>query len=609
MSTLETDRLESRAAGGGLRSVLDRAFACVERAGMEGRADALRLCELGRRLGEERLQIAVLGQFKRGKSTFLNALLAEDLLPTAVVPLTAVPVYLEHGARPLLRVGFLNGHAAEEYDPARGHDLRAELLRLATEAGNSANRLGVRRIELFHPAPILGAGIVLIDTPGVGSTLRHNTQATLDFLSECDAALFVVSPDPPITEVEVDFLARIQGHAARLIFVLNKIDYLDEEERAAATGFLRRVLERQVGLGPEVPLFCLSARQALRGAQAGDARLVERSGLAAVKEHLLGTVAREKTALLRRALAHKAGQALDALLMQLGLEIRSLTLPLDSLEERLALFDRAVGDIERQRVEARDLLAGDQKRAVAELEADAEDVRTRARQRLRDELERAFAKDGAGEPEATARAATAAAVGAFFPDELARTSSYWERRLGEMLAPHRRRARELTEAVRRAAAEIFDVPCAGSGPVDGFEAARQPYWVTGEVSVSTSDVGHALTDPLLPPPLRRLRQKRRLVEQVEMLVRRNVENLRWATLQNINETFRRFGAQLDRELAEAIEATQGAIHAAHAKRRDSADSVGAEVARLNGVAAELRDLRTEIAALTAEEVAVSERAA
>ena len=59
-----------------------------------------RLADLRRRLAEQRLHVAILGQFKRGKSTVLNALLGESLLPTAVVPVTAIPTYVQAGATP-----------------------------------------------------------------------------------------------------------------------------------------------------------------------------------------------------------------------------------------------------------------------------------------------------------------------------------------------------------------------------------------------------------------------------------------------------------------------------------------------------------------------------
>ncbi len=441
---------------------------------------------------------------------------------------------------------------------------------------------------------MLRAGIVLIDTPGVGSTLLHNTQATLDFLSECDAALFVVSPDPPITQAEIDFLAEIRNHVARLVFVLNKIDYLEDGDREAAVGFLRRVLERQAGFEPQAPLFCISARRALRGAERSDDRLLEQSGLPAVAQHLLDVVAPQKVALLQTALARKAGQALDALLMQLQLELRTLTLPLDDLERRLGEFDRALGDIERERTTAQDLLAGEKSRALELLENDCEEIRTRATRLLLDEIEAAFAAPAAEDPAARAQAAMAAAIRGFFPEQLAAVARLWEQRLAKLLAPHRQRANELIEAVSRAAADLFDVPCASAGVLDAFEAGRRPYWVTGEFSVTLNSVQQAVTDRWLRSQARRARQKRRLSEQAEALARRNAENLRWATLQNLNEAFRKFGVQLDQDLAEAIQATYGAIHAASERRRDSSESLTAEIARLNQAMDELTAARAAV---------------
>ena len=65
-----------------------------------------RLGMLRRRLDQEHLQLAVLGQFKRGKSTFINALLGADLLPTGVIPLTAVATFIAWRREPLVHVRF-----------------------------------------------------------------------------------------------------------------------------------------------------------------------------------------------------------------------------------------------------------------------------------------------------------------------------------------------------------------------------------------------------------------------------------------------------------------------------------------------------------------------
>jgi GTP-binding protein EngB required for normal cell division len=595
VSDLPVDRGRPAPAGAnGLAAALERTSLCIDRFALDASTGARWLADLRQRLSQQRLQIAVLGQFKRGKSTFLNALLGDDVLPAAVVPLTAVPVFIEHGSRASLCISFADGRQTR-YDAEQGHDLRAQLHRFATEEGNSGNHLGVERLRLFHPAPLLRSGLVLIDTPGVGSTLAHNTRATLDFLAECDAALFVVSPDPPITQAEIEFLAEIRNHAARLVFVLNKIDYLENEDREAAVAFLRRVLEQAVGLDPKAPLFCISARQALRGVERGDRRLLEQSGLPAVTRHLLDVVAPQKGALLENALSRKAAQALEGLLVQVQLEHRSLTLPLEDLERRLDEFERALADIQRQRLVARDLLAGEKSRALELLEKDCEEIRSTARRLLEGVVEEAFVAPGAEEWAVAAKAAVAASIRDYFPDELARMSRLWQQRLADLLAPHQRRAGELGDLVRHAAADLFDVPVPGAGPTDAFEAQRKPYWVTGEFSVTLdSVVQEAVTDRFLSARARQARQRRRLLEEAGTLVRRNVENLRWATLQNINEAFRRFGAQLDQDLADTIQATHGAIRAAHAKRLGSSRSVAGEVERLTQATGELTALLAEL---------------
>ena len=201
---------------------------CLEDLWPEGSRYGKALAAVRERLVEERLQVAVLGQFKRGKSTFFNALVGDDVLPTGVVPLTAIATFIHWAAAPSIRVSYLDGRAPDEPPAANSAQIHEQLSRFVTEEANPHNRLQVARVDVFYPAPILRHGIVLIDTPGVGSTLRHNTDAALEVLPECDAAFFVLSVDPPVTEAELAYLERVRPMVARLFFVLNKIDYLGE---------------------------------------------------------------------------------------------------------------------------------------------------------------------------------------------------------------------------------------------------------------------------------------------------------------------------------------------------------------------------------------------
>ena len=240
---------------------------------------AQRLGELEKRLTQGRFHLAVLGQVKRGKSTLINALLGEDILPSSVVPLTALPTFIRHGDQRSLRVRYtdsrpdtvLNGEPTKCIEDlgllashlSENRWLQKQLMAFVTEDANPENEKGVLQVEITHPAAIL-RDVVLIDTPGIGSTYRHNTEATMNFLPQCDAALFVISADPPITEVEVSFLKEIRSRVAQVFFVLNKVDYLTGAEREMALGFYRTVLTRDAGIDP-VPDLCDICTEGIAG--------------------------------------------------------------------------------------------------------------------------------------------------------------------------------------------------------------------------------------------------------------------------------------------------------------------------------------------------------
>lgn len=241
----------------GLADKLNQAGSLLAACIAPGSPLTVRMHALRERLVGERLHLAVLGQFKRGKSTFLNALLGAPLLPTGVVPLTAVATFIAWGREPMVRVLFRDQRAPEEFVEPDSDGVRNRLFRFVAEEANPNNRLGVARVELLYPAPILSDGTVLIDTPGVGSTLKHNTDAARQVLAECDAALFVLSADPPITETEVDYLRGVKARVSRIFFILNKVDHLGAEEQTSVIDFLRKVLSEESLIDSSASIFCV----------------------------------------------------------------------------------------------------------------------------------------------------------------------------------------------------------------------------------------------------------------------------------------------------------------------------------------------------------------
>jgi len=209
-----------------------------------------RLNLLRTRLDQGLLRVAVLGQFKRGKSTLLNALLGAPLLPTGVTPVTAIPTFIKAGPRATARITFQDGK--EPFLTTIEGEIPGVLERYISEVKNPHNRLNVESVEIEVRSAFLDQGIVLIDTPGVGSTFIHNTRTAEAVLVECDTAVFVVSPDPPITEVEVTYLRKVRELIPKLFFALNKVDLLDIQERDISERFLADVLK---AINPSVSMF------------------------------------------------------------------------------------------------------------------------------------------------------------------------------------------------------------------------------------------------------------------------------------------------------------------------------------------------------------------
>lgn len=587
--------LPSFRRGADLGSLFERLSLCLGELGPEFARDEHRLAELTKRLDEGRFHLAVLGQFKRGKSTLLNALLGEPLLPTSVVPLTAIPTFLHAGRKWQANVAYKDGHPGEQLTSDHPRDITALLEKCVTEAANPGNRLGVNHVEVRSPSEILDRGVVLIDTPGIGSTFRHNTEATLNFLPQCDAALFLVSADPPITEVEVDFLKEVRSKVVRLFFLLNKADYLSDEERDAAVQFLRHVLRDQVGMSDDVLIFCVSARTGLEAKQCGDTRLWMQSGMGEVEGHLIDFLASEKAATLRRAVTKRVQGIVADVLMRVRLAVRSLQMPLSELQDRMSRFEQAIADAQRQRVIAADLLAGDKRRTIARLEEDAEGLRRSARLCLQAVVQESLATAAEKTQEAAAQESLHRAIPAFFEREMGTISRRFNTHVREALEPHRQRAGALIQQVRETAATLFDIPCHEEAAREPFELREQPYWTTDTWDSFLGPVSPEFIDKFLPAAFRRARVRKRLMERVEKLVLRNVEDLRWSTLQTLERVFRQFGFDLDERLKETITATHGAIQAAQSRRQEHADTVAGEIERLETCAGKLGEIQSSLA--------------
>jgi GTPase Era involved in 16S rRNA processing len=567
----------------------------MENQGQSLQSVVSQLQDLLDRLQSGRFHLAVLGQFKRGKSTLLNALLGEEVLPTAAIPLTAIPTFLKPGPTRRIEVYYQGRNEPETYAAGNSKELMSLLSKYVTEGENPRNRLGVAYVEVNLPAAILEKGVVFIDTPGIGSTFRHNTEATLNFLPQCDAAFFLVSADPPITEVEIEFLQRVREKVPHLFFILNKIDFLDTTDRTAVLRFLEETLREQAGVGSEPKIFSISAKNGFRARKEGLACLWEESGLSAVERHLVEFLANEKHEVLCEAVARKANDLIAEALMRLRLEKQSIEMPIEVLRKRLAEFERGIEQVKNQRRRAGDMLAGDGKRTISFLEEHAGRLRTDARTYLEGVVKEALARaGGSAVNEEALHVALDTAIPGWFEYQTGATADLFRERIAEVLRPHQEEADAIIETIRQQAAELFDIPYRAPEGNRAFEMVQQPYWITRQWSSGLNPLPRGFTDGFLPENLRRRRILKRVNEQIESLVLSNVENLRWATYQSVSETFRRFGAALDKRLEQVLESTHGAIRTVLEERATRGGAVKDRIALLDVSIADLGEIYEEL---------------
>ncbi len=291
------------------------------------RGDKLR--RMADHLQQDEFNLMVVGEFKRGKSTLINAMLGKQLLPAKVAPCTAVITKVHYGEREVARLYYQDPQRPPKEVPA------AELRNYVVIDDGGTERGAVRsgeysRMEVDAQLALCRNGVTLTDSPGLNEH-ETRTDVSLRFLTEADALLLVLNCEQALSSTEQSFVADTlaqHGHDSRNVFVVwNRYEAVrdSEEDDRDIRERSRRFLEPAVGGGSRV--FYVSALEALRGRHSNNPALVERSGLPTFERALESFLTSERGALkLRNPLSAAAGA-----LRELGpaIERRSLLLQAD----------------------------------------------------------------------------------------------------------------------------------------------------------------------------------------------------------------------------------------------------------------------------------------
>ena len=510
--------------------------------------------------------VACVGQFKRGKSTLLNALVGESVLPVGVVPVTAVVTVVRHGERRSARVRFAAGGWQEI--------ATADLAQFVTEEQNPENGKGVAAVEVFVPSELLASGMCLVDTPGIGSVFVGNTEATRAFVPHVDAALVVLGADPPISADELTLVQEIAKQCAEVLFVLNKADKLTAAELDEADKFTRRVLKDRANLDG-LRLFDVSATERLTGQAParGWPRLVDALGdLARQSGSDLVQAAEERgLALLSARLHHHLDEQRGALLR-----------PVEESEQRVEALRACVSEAERALSDLGHLFTAEQERLARiwddRREAFLKRAKPAARTKLAESIRAAEVHRGPALREKAIHLA----------DEISRK---W---LDQWRAESQPAAESMyVEAMRRFAdlANGFLEKLASADPAmtalartvepeTGFTYRSRLYYTSLMTLTTQTPAGWFLD--LLRSRAQQLRAlDRQIGEYLETLICANANRIVGDFDDRVTESRRRFQSKIRAALGEVATSAEGALVRAKECRAQGSQAVQQEIVRIN----------------------------
>jgi len=211
-------------------------------ADMFGFAPVKRQLQILNNLTENRsvIDVAVLGQFKAGKSSFINNLLRKDILPVGVIPVTSVITRVYYGEREYVLVRKMDGGYFEI-------DL-GEIESYVSERKNPSNIKKIYSVDIVLPEMQRYRGLRLVDTPGIGSVNLANTEAANEWIPETGTAVMLISAERPLSKDDIILIQNVRDYCPEVVLLLTKTDLFNSEQLKEIANFIHNSLEREIGV-------------------------------------------------------------------------------------------------------------------------------------------------------------------------------------------------------------------------------------------------------------------------------------------------------------------------------------------------------------------------
>jgi GTP-binding protein EngB required for normal cell division len=533
--------------------------------------DREQLAALLDRLDAARLRVLVVGEAKRGKSTLVNALLGRAVLPSGVTPLTAVTTTVRYGDDERAEVRFLDGHD-EKYPLSALEDL-------VTERGNPGNRRRIGGVTVYVGTPVLADGVELVDTPGTGSVFEWDTRAAHEALRSMDAAVFVLTADPPVSASERDLLGQVARLSVTTFVVLNKADHLDDPGLAEALEFTRRVLGEAGHAGPVYPM---SARAALGGADAG---------FAAFETDFTAYLSARGKSDLRASAIAQARRIAGSLLDEVAVTRRVAGMRAGDAADRVRRFGERLAEVTVHGRDAVTVVNAESGRLLFALNDAAEQDRPRLAREAGRQLDELFGGSLREAPAAEIERRGREGLAAF----AVAAAEAWRRRQREAIeqglaAVDARLAGQLSAelgVLRESAAELLGLDLAVPEPEGRLAESRRFFYTTGE-DIGQTELLAGAVRRRLPGEFGRRTARDHLRREIPGLVDMQVGRARGDLQYRLAEATRALARVVEQRYADGTSRIRSALAAAAELRDASAAEAAVRERELAGREAAVR---------------------
>lgn len=247
------------------------------------------------------IDVAVLGQFKAGKSSFLNSLIGQNVLPVGVIPVTTAITRLQYGNKEKALVRQFSGVTTEVS--------LTDVTEYTSEAENPGNVKDVAIVDIELPYMQQCPGLRLVDTPGLGSVYKYHQSTSEEWLPSVGTAILAVSSDRPLSEHDLDLIRELTSHTPNIILLLTKADMLSPNQQKEVISFFQNTLQRE--LHRTLPVYLYSTKS-------NTAEYKRR-----IEEDILKTICANRNSEFLRILHHKVRSLSQSCLSYLKIALQS----------------------------------------------------------------------------------------------------------------------------------------------------------------------------------------------------------------------------------------------------------------------------------------------